>query len=382
VSWAGAVEFCRRLADRTGKFYELPTEAEWEYACRAGSIHAYSWGPVFHPELAQKGTAVGNSEAGGLYANTLGLQAMHGVGSEWCSDHWHKNYTGAPADQLAWLGVDQSMEQVEERRVVRGGSREDGPERIRSAARAGFPSDGSSVIAGFRLCCLSPLTGKERLFCSASLHGMPRSQKRDKDSVAKIREDGKWDVDVYISYAHLDNQSLHSDQKGWVDMFHAALRAMIAQHLGKQPKIWFDNEQLGGDDYLGNESNRNTIAMQMFPKINLFIFVLSPRYLNSVWCKKELHELYESCKQRGGILDGNKSRIFKVIKVPVGDDELPEEALNLTGYDFFETEGGRPHLFDPHFGEKYHLKFLMKIDDLAQDIADLLKKSYSNISTT
>lgn len=185
--------------------------------------------------------------------------------------------------------------------------------------------------------------------------------------------------DIFISYAHIDNQVLSESQKGWISKFHESLRTRIAQYLGKQPKIWFDNVQLRGDDYIGRESDRNTIVMQ-FPKINLLISVLSPSYLNSEWCKKELHEFYESCKQRGGVLDGNKSRIFKVIKFPVENAKLPEEALNVTGYEFFELEGGRARALEPDFGDKYNQKFLLKIDDLAQDIADQLKKSYAAVT--
>jgi len=110
VSWHEAVEFCRRLSARTGRDYGLPSEAQWEYACRAGSTTPFAFGETLTPELANydwtetyasgpKGVSrQQTTEVGSFPANAWGLHDMHGNVWEWCLDPWHDSYTGAPAD--------------------------------------------------------------------------------------------------------------------------------------------------------------------------------------------------------------------------------------------------------------------------------------------
>jgi formylglycine-generating enzyme required for sulfatase activity len=115
VTWDEAVEFCRRLTQKTGRQYGLPSEAQWEYACRAGTTTPFHFGEAITPELAtynhfpygtrvtlemlQEGiTAVGSFGV----ANAFGLYDMHGLVSEWCADPWHGNYEGAPTDGSTW----------------------------------------------------------------------------------------------------------------------------------------------------------------------------------------------------------------------------------------------------------------------------------------
>jgi len=114
VSWEDAMEFCRRLSQRTGRRYTLPSEAQWEYACRAGTTTPFHFGSTISTEVANYD---GNSTYGqgllGVYrkrttdvasfhANAWGLHDMHGNVWEWCLDEWHDNYEGAPADGSAW----------------------------------------------------------------------------------------------------------------------------------------------------------------------------------------------------------------------------------------------------------------------------------------
>jgi formylglycine-generating enzyme required for sulfatase activity len=144
VNWHDAVEFCDRLSQQTGKKYRLPSEAEWEYACRAETETPFHFGKTISPKYANyDGTKVyGDNGVAGEYreqttpvgslgvANRFGLSDMHGNVWEWCADHWHENYTGAPLDGSAWVKDGNSNY-----RVLRGGSWYDLPADCRSAFR-------------------------------------------------------------------------------------------------------------------------------------------------------------------------------------------------------------------------------------------------------
>jgi formylglycine-generating enzyme required for sulfatase activity len=163
VSWRDAVAFCRRLQLRTGKHYSLPSEAQWEYACRAGTTTPFAFGETLSSELANhtatvtyakgpKGEFRQQTTPVGMFpANAWGLQDMHGNVWEWCLDDWHANYVGAPEDGSAWL-----EEKEGEGRLRRGGSWFDHPRYCRSASRDGPLPDGRVSYGGFRVCCLPP----------------------------------------------------------------------------------------------------------------------------------------------------------------------------------------------------------------------------------
>jgi formylglycine-generating enzyme required for sulfatase activity len=163
VSWHDATEFCRRLSQRTGRNYTLPSEAQWEYACRAGTTTAFHFGETISSELANYNgsEAYANGPKGeyrkqttevGLFpANAWGLQDMHGNVWEWCLDHWHDSYEGAPEDGSAWLDEKAAED---ERRLLRGGSWSNHPRVCRSVYRGGDHPDYRSDGRGFRVCCL------------------------------------------------------------------------------------------------------------------------------------------------------------------------------------------------------------------------------------
>lgn len=162
VSWNDAVEFCDRLSKYTNKQYRLPNEAEWEYACRAGTNTAFHFGETITTELANYD---GNStyasepkgknrretiEVGSFPPNAFGLYDMHGNVWEWCQDTWHGSYKGAPRDASAWIDNDN------EYGILRGGSWIDDSRNCRSASRG---NDDRAVrdyffnVIGFRLVC-------------------------------------------------------------------------------------------------------------------------------------------------------------------------------------------------------------------------------------
>ncbi|MEL6322106.1 MAG: formylglycine-generating enzyme family protein [Cyanobacteria bacterium J06626_14] len=149
VSWHDAVEFCKRLSKHTRQNYRLPSEAEWEYACRARTTTAYSFGDFITAEQANFVVNVGKTTPVGKYRpNTFGLYDMHGSVWEWCLDHWHENYDGAPADGSAWVSGGDS-----DSRVIRGGSWAYAPRNCRSAYRYFNNRDNRNRFIGFRVVC-------------------------------------------------------------------------------------------------------------------------------------------------------------------------------------------------------------------------------------
>jgi len=158
VSWEDAQEFCQRLSDQTGKDYRLPSEAQWEYACRAGTETAFHFGERITTELANYNNGSKGEyrtktiEVGSSPANDWGLHDMHGNVWEWCKDDWHDTYNGAPSDGSAWVESDLTKTS----RLLRGGSWFHRPEYCRSAVRGNGSRDYSDYYVGFRACCVPP----------------------------------------------------------------------------------------------------------------------------------------------------------------------------------------------------------------------------------
>jgi formylglycine-generating enzyme required for sulfatase activity len=163
VSWYDAVEFCARLSAHTQRDYGLPSEAQWEYACRADTTTPFYFGSILTTEVANydSNSTYNGSPKGecrdqttsvdhfGL-ANAFGLCDMHGNVYEWCQDHWHGNYDGAPTDGTEWLSSDESSD-----RLLRGGSWRVVPWYCRSANRVRRARGNRNYFIGFRLVCAS-----------------------------------------------------------------------------------------------------------------------------------------------------------------------------------------------------------------------------------
>jgi formylglycine-generating enzyme required for sulfatase activity/DNA integrity scanning protein DisA with diadenylate cyclase activity len=164
VTWHDAKEFCERLTRQYGRQYRLPSEAEWEYACRANTKTPYHFGESINPDLANYGVQIFNlsdpnsqvlkqpNPVGKFPANPFGLHDMHGNVWEWCLDSWHDNYEGAPDGGEPWenplnLGY----------RLVRGGSWDDFAEDCRSASRVLLDSEKRYSYVGFRVVCENDL---------------------------------------------------------------------------------------------------------------------------------------------------------------------------------------------------------------------------------
>ena len=162
VSWNDAQEFCARLSRMANKTYRLPTEAEWEYACRAGTTTQFHFGQTITTDLANYcGHGTYGDGVEGVYrkettevgsfgvANNFGLYDMHGNVWEWCQDDWHSDYEGAPTDGSAWL----SSEESSNTKLLRGGSWNSYPGNCRSASRDGNNLDYDHINVGFRVVC-------------------------------------------------------------------------------------------------------------------------------------------------------------------------------------------------------------------------------------
>jgi formylglycine-generating enzyme required for sulfatase activity len=159
VSWHEAIEFCRRLSQRSRLSFTLPSEAQWEYACRAGTTTPFAFGSTIVPDLANydaiRSYGIGpkgpcrteTTDVASFPANDWGVHDMHGTVWEWCLDNWHFSYVGAPLDGSPWLAGGNS-------KLLRGGSWYHYPRYCRSAFRhLKHPAYAHNRV-GLRVVCL------------------------------------------------------------------------------------------------------------------------------------------------------------------------------------------------------------------------------------
>jgi len=177
-----------------------------------------------------------------------------------------------------------------------------------------------------------------------------------------------FEKDLFISYTHIDNQPLMKGQEGWVDRFHFSLDSLLNRWMGGKARIWKD-ERLAGDDNFADE------IVSQFPKTAVMISVVSPRYIESKWCTKEVGDFCEVAERTLGLKVKNKYRLVKIVLAPVDRDQLPHPAMRESlGYQFYELGSDQtPREYDPYFGTEWGEKFLTTVNKLAFEMSELLK---------
>ncbi len=178
-----------------------------------------------------------------------------------------------------------------------------------------------------------------------------------------------FEEDVFISYAHHDDDTYAQETLGWVSRLHKDLAHRIRSYLGADIRFWRDVEIRNNDDFTNKILSR-------LPKTATFLSVLSPSCLHSEWCGREVQAFAGHAEKNLGILvDNERSRIFKVEKIPVDFKTLPPAMQGTKTYRFYEPLPGQPNRMRelrPLLGEEYSRRYFEQMDELAKDIAALL----------
>lgn len=183
--------------------------------------------------------------------------------------------------------------------------------------------------------------------------------------------------DVFISYAILDNSPLGGSPDGWVSRFHKDLVVKVSELMGERVSVWRD-AKLGGSDLLAE-----TIFNQ-FTNLKALVSVVSPRYLRSEWCIREVAEFEKTAAATGGVRVNDKSRFFKVVKTPFAPTEVPPSLAgpfnSVLGFDFYSVDpaSGRPREFSEEYGQEARRNYFEKLYDVAYDLSQLLRFMRSN----
>ena len=198
-------------------------------------------------------------------------------------------------------------------------------------------------------------------------HGGSAEKPGDPAGPSEARDAGSFAYDVFISYAHLDNEPLLEGETGWISDFHAVLEKRLSMLLGEPARIWRDPE-LRGNQYFDQ-----TIA-HGFENAALFLSVVTPRYVRSDYCRKELEGFYQRAHAAGSPQLGDRSRILKVVKTPVDLPEQPPPMDRLLGYEFFRLDPERKRLHELRIrSAEDRERFLASLEDLAAEIREALR---------
>ena len=299
VRWLEAMEFCARLSQRTGRNYTLPSEAQWEYACRAGTTSPYAFGSAITAELATLRLGAGLVDdplsADGQQttsvrlhpANAWGLHAMHGNVGEWCLDHWHASYSGAPADGTAWIDV-QAPANAD--RVVRGGAWSDPPSNARSACRyRRRPQSREPASVGLRVVCVPGGGGPVGLEPIATGERGGMFIERQGVEPMALPTGVKLKPLVYVSYAWRNPTSADQafeQSTNIVDPDQIVDKLCIALEQEDQIIVGRDKQLVKAGDSIADSIARSS----------LIVAVISKKYLRSEWCMKD--ELLQAFRRR------------------------------------------------------------------------------------
>lgn len=179
----------------------------------------------------------------------------------------------------------------------------------------------------------------------------------------------RFERDLFISYAHIDNRPISPSEIGWITRFHEALQTVLSMRIARRVEIWRDTK-LTGNDVFADE------IVAQFEKTAVLVAVLSPGYVKSEWCRREATEFCRVAEQADGLLIGNKARLLKVIKTPVENQEpLPRVMKEMLGFEFFVLDDQQNAFeLDPAFGPEMVPKFNVRLVQLAEQIKQLLKQ--------
>ena len=177
-----------------------------------------------------------------------------------------------------------------------------------------------------------------------------------------------YDNDVFISYGHIDNQPFGDPGGGWVDIFHEHLQNFVNVHIGHRTKVWRDKRLTGAEIF-------SDAIEQQLRSSAVLVSVISPAYMQSEWCNRELVGFAKAAQDRGSLRVGNLQRVVKVLRLPVEPSVLPPLLDEVLGVQFYRvdpaSERARDLLLDPA-GDARQV-FRARVDDVAHDLSRLLR---------
>jgi hypothetical protein len=173
-----------------------------------------------------------------------------------------------------------------------------------------------------------------------------------------------FEADVFVSYAHRDDDMIGRERQGWISQFHEDLVQQIRVYLGMDARVWRDSDIRNNDDFERKIVNRLARTATLLP-------IISASFVNSEWCQREVKEFVAQAEKSFGIhVDGEKKRIFKVERIPTDRDVLPGELQGTTTYKFF-VDGKRP--LRPSISDRDGEQYYAQLVDLAVDVAEVMK---------
>ena len=175
----------------------------------------------------------------------------------------------------------------------------------------------------------------------------------------------EFENDVFVSYAHIDDQALAEGQNGWISSLHSALAGPSRTAAGQRSDESGAIAKLQGNDIFADR------LVDRLPRVAVLVSVLSPRYVKSEWCQRELNEFLKAAAATGGARVADKLRVFKVVKTPIPPELQPQDLQTALGYEFYTLEpaSGRQRELGPMSPPDAQRLYWTKLDDLAHDIA-------------